>query len=697
MNINIKDSEAARLRTEKINKYSESFIKFVNGLPVYIPDKGIIAGPRRFYKDEPAELWEKLREEQIFWGVDNCHFPINSSFLSIGYNGIIEKASLYNPKLSQEQIEFLSAIKRVYEAAVNYIRRHAIEAEKISKAPKASENEEISCIANNCRHLSENAPQNFVQAVQLFWFTWRLRGVFTSSIGRLDQYLYPFYKKDIDKGRLTRDKALKVLCELWKAFNEAGTGDTLKNLMLGGVDAEGRDAVNELSHLMLEASIIVRKPEPHINVRLHSTTPKEFIIKIVELQLLGQGQPNIYNDDLLIPSLIHYGIPESSARNYSNDGCTELVIDGESGIFFDQMEAVKSLELTLFNGEENGSNPIEPIIRKWTHRMPEAKVKTRLKLGYKSGDLTEMNSFDEVYEAFLKQYFYQTDIMLENMCSEMKRLRESEVSSLFLSGAFPLCLDKAEDPLRGGFNIECFELLSGSITTVADCLAGIKKVVFEERYCSMKELLNALRDNFEEREVLRQKLLNAPKFGNDDDFVDLISADIAKRFCEHVLKYKTPNGKPIWPGLYNIDFTTFAKILGATPDGRKAGDPIAEHFSPTPGRAKSGPTAVVLSAVKAPLYLGFASSPLHITLSRSSVPMDVSGKQILFNLLTNSLKLGVIVLNIAVYDAEILKQAKMYPERYGDIVVRVWGFNARFVDLTEELQDHIIARIISDN
>jgi len=279
----------------------------------------------------------------------------------------------------------------------------------------------------------------------------------------------------------------------------------------------------------------------------------------------------------------------------------------------------------------------------------------------------------------------------------MIKLKEEGVSSPFLSGAFPICLEKAVDPLRGGFNIESFQLLSGSITTVADCLAGIKKIVFEEKCCSIKELLKALRNNFDGQEALRLRLLNAPKFGNDDDFVDLIAADIAKKYCEYVIQYKTPNGKSIWPGLYNIDFNTFAKILGATPDGRKAGDPIAEHFSPTPGRAKSGPTAVILSAVKAPLYLGFASSPLHISLSRSCIPMDEEGKLLLRSLLISSLNMGVNVLNVAVYDETILKQAKIHPERYEDIVVRVWGFNARFVDLSEELQEHVIARIISNN
>ena len=694
MNVNQNNNKVSVKRIEYIHKVAESYREAIKESPIFIPDSGVIAGPRRFYKDNPMEIWKRLEDEELFLGIDNCHFPMNSSFLQLGYRGIIEKASSQRDDLSLEQKEFLEAIRKVYEAAEKYIFRHALEAQCKYNEAGFNEMQRFSVIANNCRVLSEGKPQNFMQAVQLFWFSWRLRGIFTSSIGRLDQYLYHFYKNDIEQGSLTKEEALDVLIELWEAFNDAGTGDTLKNLMLGGVDSEGEDSTNELSYLMLEASIVVRKPEPHINVRIHSSTPKEFIQKVVELQLIGQGQPTIYNDDLLIASLTQYGVPLESARNYSNDGCTELVIDGESGIVFLQMEAVKSLELTLFNGEENKTLP-KAMTKKWTNSMPEFKPKTNLKLGYKSGDLTKMGSFEEVYEAFIKQYLYQTDRMLQVLCSDMHWLKDEGVSSPFLSGTFPICLEKAVDPFRGGFNVECYQLLSGSITTAADSLAAIKKVVFEDGYCNIGELLEAVQSNFDGCEELRQRLINAPKFGNDDDFVDCIAADIAKRFCEYVLNYPTPNGKPVWPGLYNIDFNTFTKILGATPDGRKAGDPIAEHFSPTPGRAKNGPTAVINSAVKAPLSLGVASSPLHITLSRDNVPMNETGKSLLEHLLISSLKMGVVVLNTAIYDEEVLKKAKANPEYYGDIVVRVWGFNARFVDLTEDLQDHIIERILS--
>ncbi|MDT8719204.1 hypothetical protein IAI10_21360 [Clostridium sp. 19966] len=682
-------------RIKKIKMAADGYITYLEELPVYIPQDGVIAGPRKLYSDNNEFLWKKFSSEKLFCGFDNYHFPINTSFLNIGYSGIVKKANKQKAEYTPEQKEFLKSIKLVYEAAIKYIARHVTEAE--NKLQSSNENREnFKNIADNCRALCHRAPENFLEAVQLFWFTWRLRSPFTSSIGRLDQYLYPFYKRDVDLGVLTKEKAINILCELWEAFNDAGTGDTLKNLMLGGLDSEGNDATNELSYFMLEVSMIVKKAEPHMNVRIHSNTSDKFINKIIELQQLGQGQPTIYNDEALIPELIKQGIPTASARNYSNDGCTELVIDGESGIFFYQMEAVKSLELTMFNGEENISIPKKVTMKKWTNQMPENEVKTGLKLGFQSGDVTAMNSYEEVYEAFMRQYLYQTDAKLQTICKDMIEFKEKVVSSPFLSGAFPRCLEKAVDPLRGGFSIECFQLLSGSITTVADGLAAIKKVVFEDYYCNMNELVEALKNNFENNEILRQRLINAPKFGNDDDFVDSIAADIARRFCEYVVNYKTPNGKVIWPGLYNIDFNTFAKITGATPDGRRLGDPIAEHYSPTPGRAQNGPTSVINSAVKAPLYMGFASSPLHLTLSRNIVTRDDLGNLILKSLMSAALKSGIVVLNTAIYDVEILRKAKLNPERYGDVIVRVWGFNARFIDLTEDLQDHIIARIINE-
>ena len=680
-------------RILSIKKNAENYIKLIENLEVFIPGKGMLAGKPFFFRTFTKEMW--LLRKEMHYGADNCHFPMNPSFLQYGFAGIMSLALKAKEGLDEEKSAFLQAIIDTYDAVCKFIERHAEKAEQMAfSASDENERRRLEAIAANCRVISKGAPQNFIQAVQLFWFAWRLRNIFFSStIGRLDQYLYPFYKRDIEIGSLTKQEAFSILCELWENFNLANSGDTLMNLMVGGQDRQGNDATNELSFMMIDTALAVRKSEPHLNVRIHKGTPQAFIDKVVDLILLGHGQGTIYCDDHLIPSLVNHGIPPESARNYSNDGCTEVVIDGESGIRFWQMEAVKSLELALFNGEENVL-PGEPVSHKWTDKMPAFPVKTSLKTGYRSGDMTRMNSFEEVYQAFLKQYLYQVDVFLKKISNAMEEDRDNETCSPFLAGTFPTCISTGNDPFRGGFTVENYQLLSGSIPTVADALAAIKKVVFDERFCTMAELLEALRANFEGFEYLRQKLLSAPKFGNDDDYVDCIAADIAKRFCERVSSFITPNGKPIWPGIYNIDFNMFAKIVGATPDGRRWKDPICEHYSPTPGRAKSGPTSVIRSATKAPLAKGCAASPFHISLSRSAVPQNEKGKAIVRSLLLTAIELGAVVFNIAIYDVDVLKKAKQNPEMYEDVIVRVWGFNARFVDLSEDLQDHIIARVI---
>jgi len=236
---------------------------------------------------------------------------------------------------------------------------------------------------------------------------------------------------------------------------------------------------------------------------------------------------------------------------------------------------------------------------------------------------------------------------------------------------------------------------SGAIPTVADGLAAIRKVVFEDRFCTPAELLQALRDNFDGHEKLRQRCLAAPKFGNDDDAVDRIASDIARRFCEQVVACPTPDGKPFWPALYDFLFNYQTTITGATPDGRRWKEPVAEHYSPTPGRARRGPTAVIRSAAKGPLAQACGSSVFHISLSRGTIPENDAGRSLLQGLFTAALKMGVAVMNIAIYDVAALQEAKRHPEGHEDLIVRVWGFSARFVDLSDEMQDHIIARAMA--
>ncbi|MBC8232773.1 hypothetical protein H8E77_24760 [bacterium] len=347
-----------------------------------------------------------------------------------------------------------------------------------------------------------------------------------------------------------------------------------------------------------------------------------------------------------------------------------------------RMEGEKSRTLPLYKGKK------KPLFdNEETHPFDDG--------GFRTGDFPAMTSFEEVYDAFLRQYLHQVDALMNWLCDCIRAEQEDGVSLPFLAGTFPECLKSGRDPFRGGFTVPCQVIFSGSIPTVADGLAAIRQVVFEEKACTPTELLDALRVDFVGYEPLRLRLLHAPKFGNDDDRVDEIAADIARCFCERVRQHPSPTGKPIWPALYNFTFNNCAKTVGATPDGRRWKDPIAEHYSPTPGRAKSGPTAVIRSACKGPLNEACGAALFHISLSRDVVSQNVKGRTLLKQLLNTALDLGVAIMSTAIYDVDMMRDAKLHPERHEDLVVRVWGYSARFIDLAEDMQDHIIARVIS--
>lgn len=681
--------EQIQFRIQQAVDYALCFEQLILCTDPEIPDKGIIAGPTR---PNYGGLESKLPKEQIKFGWDNLHFAMNvETLLRLGFVGIEKTARQNADKLDDEESNYLMAISRCYKAMIRFVNTHADMAREMAGKSIGTERERLNTISYNCDILSTDAPQTFCQAVQLFWFAWNIRG--HGTIGRLDQYLYPFYRRDLDDGIMDRQRVLEILTELWEGFNRTGSGDTLMNLMIGGRDHKGNDRTNELSHLMIEASLTVRKTEPHLSARIHSGTPKSFFDKLAELQLLGHGQGAIYNDEALIPSLVSVGVPLESACNYANDGCTEVTIDGESGIAFYQLEALKSLELMLFNGDENIISGDAVGIYVSRNQQPR-QLHTSLELGYRSGNFAEMTFYDQAYDAFMDQYMYQLERLLNGLCEYITNEQRNGISSPFLAGTFPKCLETGLDLFRGGFTIPCYMIFSGSIPTVADSLAAIKKVVFDDHFCTPDELLKALRANFDGYEQIRQCCLTAPKFGNDNDYVDEIATDIARRFCAKVKQYATPNGKPIWPALYNFLFNDTAKIVGATPDGRRWQDPVSEHYSPTPGRAKSGATAVIKSAAKGPLSEACGSSIFHISLDRGMAPENDTGKSLVQWLVKSALDLGVAVMNIAIYDVETLKKAKLHPEHYGDLIVRVWGFSARFIELCDDMQDHIIQRAI---
>ena len=680
-------------RIQQADACAEHFCALLACTAPVIPDAGSLAGP--VFLDRRA-LQDRLGENgpHIQLGEDNLHFSLNvETLLELGFHGIRDTALTRAATTSDEEpAAYLRAIARCYAAVLEFVQAHADTASRMAARASAAEQQRFTRIAACCSALAQGSPRTFPEAIQLFWFAWNIRN--HGTIGRLDQHLYPFYRRDVDASHLTQAAAFEMLRELWEGFNVSGSGDTLMNLMLSGRDHLGNDETNELSYLMLDVALAVRKSEPHLNVRVHAETPEPFLDKVAQLQALGHGQGTIYNDDAIVPSLVRLEVPLESACDYANDGCTEVTIDGQSGIRFLQMEALKTLELTLFNGEENAL-PGAPLGRYVTRHQPERQLRTGLATGFRSGDFATMTSFEQVFDAYLRQYGHQLDTMLAKLDSWIRQSLEEGVSSPFMAGTFPRCLEAGLDPIRGGFAVPCNMIFAGSIPTVADGLAAIRQVIFTDRFCTPAELLEALRADFEGWELLRQRCLAAPKFGNDDDSVDQLAARIARFFCARVAAHRAPDGKPVWPALYNFLFNDTTKIVGATPDGRRWQDPVAEHYSPTPGRATSGPTAVIRSAAKGPLAEACGSSIFHVSLSRSMVPQDESGRQLLVQLMRSALQLGTAVMNIAIYDVAELRRAKEQPEHHADLIVRVWGFSARFVDLCEDMQNHIIERAIS--
>ena len=391
-------------------------------------------------------------------------------------------------------------------------------------------------------------------------------------------------------------------------------------------------------------------------------------------------------------SALRMGVPLQVARCYANDGCTEITLEGNAGIFFWQMESMKALELALYNGKESPNAP-HKLVRKWNRNRPASHFISQLMLGFESGDMRQCSSFEEVMACFYRQFDYQIRLYLQRISNTILQHKQSGEyqTSLLTQCMIPHVLDTGMEPVRGGLISDNYQLLSGSIPTVADSLYAIKEAVFERKLCTMAQLMDALAADFKGYELLQSQLRRLPKFGNDEDGVDLLAAEIAAHFCDEVEQYDYPCGMRVLPGIYNIDFVMFASVLGATPDGRNAGDAICCHYSPTPSCATKGITAALQSASKGNLPRGCAASPVYLTLPRL---MDTDYKAVISSLFAGCEALRLPVVNLSIVNVQELEDARIHPEKHRDLIVRVWGYNAYFVDLDDELQLHIIHRTL---
>lgn len=681
---------------KKIRAIARDSVTKVYMMPTTLPEQGVIAGMNKLVMYD-RDATERLWGYEPFYGTDNIHFSMDIVYLELGIDRMLEKLDHTAQTAGTEEKRcYAAGIAKTYRAISDLIERHAEAAERASLKKTAAA----------CWRIAHEAPETFEEAIQLFWFIWTIRsdfshihfrnpGYYMGTLGRWDQHFYPYLKRDLEMGRTTRAEALELVKEVFTKMNGLGVGDTLKNMMLGGQDENGNDESNLLSELCIDAIMELKVAEPHLNVRVFRGMNPAFYQKTLKLIQLGQGQGEVFHDDVIIPQLLKQGIPPEVAYDYCCDGCEEIIIDRLGAILFKELESQKVLELAYFNGSEN---PVQSNrnVRRWSKNIDSREISMALKPGYQSGDMRTANSFEEVYEMYLRQYRYQVEQVVAYMRDNIRFFTEECISSMVLAGGYLQALEQGDDPYRDIIQYMFFQIQSGTVTTVADALMGIKKVVFEEKYATMAELLDAISRDFrgKDDEILRQRLLAAPKYGNDIDEVDLIAADISSRFCAWVCEANDKIPQYLWPAMYSIFFLDHSALTSATSDGRHAGDPVAVHNSPTPGRAVEGPSAVLRSVAKTNLNQGFAGSPVFLTVSRNLIPMDGEGLRIVDSIIRSSMALKLPIVSLAINDVSAMRDAQVHPERHEDLIVRVWGFNAKFIDLTPEMQAHIIGRTV---
>ena len=499
------------------------------------------------------------------------------------------------------------------------------------------------------------------------------------SIGRIDQMLYPYYKRDVEDGILTRERALELLrcfaLKIWKSYD-------VQDTMLGGQKADGTDAANEVSLLYLEA---VEELDLHLQIsaRYHKNTNKAFWHKVAEVNSRCRGLPQMFSDETIIPALVKKGIPIEEARDYAIIGCIEITIQGrcDPRVVNHYTNLAKCLELALNDGVCMLSNQ---------------------QVGVKTGAPATFNSYEDVFQAYKAQVAYDVRKAVPGMHRAELEQRERFPMPI-LSALTDDCIEKGIDITAGGARYNSTGVCGYGMANVADSLAVIKKLVFEEgrfygektSQLSLMDIVEAMRTNFEGKETLRQLLLNdAPKYGNDDDYVDSIVVEVCRDFCEELEQYRNPRG-----GKYHGHLFSFVAAVhggagtAALPDGRLAREPVANSLAPQQGRDKNGITALLKSAGKIDQTLAAAGTSLIFDLHPSTLSGDNGdGVDKLESLLATYLSIGGGHVECNIVDEEVLRAAQKEPEKYQHISVRVAGYSAYFVNLAPDMQEHIIQK-----
>ena len=617
--------------------------------------------------------------------------PDVPAWLRLGIGGLrsqVLAAQEANPKADAV---FYVSVTIALDAASEFIARYAgLADEQLETETDRARRDELAGISSACHWLREHSARNFREALQAVWFLLVLLQIESNassfSLGRFDQYMLPYLEHDLESGALTLPEAQELLEYFWLKCNEIvllRSSSSARyfagfpigfNVTTGGQTAEGRDATNVLSFMCLRAQADLGMTQPNLSIRIHKDSPQEFLETAAFVISRGTGMPQVFNDEVIIPGQIHRGIAAEDAVNYAVVGCVELSTPGKALGWSDaaMFNMARVLELTLFGGTD-----------------PQSGVQ----VGLRMPALHEMASFEELQACYEQQTEHFIRLMVEG-CNVVDGIHAEVLPSPFLSLVVEDCVARGVDVTAGGAHYNFSGVQGVQVANVADSLTAVEHAVFNERWIEGSEMLDALRANFAGHEILRQRLLNCvPKYGNDDDRVDRFARQWANRYSELVGVYPTIRGGMFQPGFYTVSaHVPMGANVGATPDGRRAREPLADGgLSPSAGRDVKGPTAMLNSVGKADLSLASNGTLLNMKF----LPSFFEGERALANfvsLLRGFCSLHIPHVQFNVVSAETLRDAQLNPAEYRSLVVRVAGYSAYFVELDRDLQDEIIRR-----
>jgi len=584
----------------------------------------------------------------------------------------------------------LRAMAIAANAVIRFAERHAEKAEALAEVAKDPvRKSELQKIAEVCRHVPAHPPRDFWEALQAYWFTHL--GVVTElntwdsfCPGRFDQHLYPFYRKGMEEGTLTRGHAKELLECLWVKFNnqpappkvgvtaaESGTYTDFANINNGGLKRDGSDGVNDVTYLILDVIDEMHLLQPSSNLQLSKRNPDAFLKRGLEIVRQGWGQPSIFNADAVAEELLRQGKSLEDARCGGISGCVETGAFGrEAYILTGYFNLPKVLEITL----NNGADPL-----------------TGKKIGIETGSARDFSSYQQLLEAFREQVHYFIDVKVKGN-NVIERLYAEYMPAPFLSILVEDCISKGKDYNNGGPRYNTTYIMGVAPATCTDSLAAIKYHVFDRGTLTMSQLLEAVAANFDGHEKTRLLLWNkTPKFGNDDDYADAILQDVFNAFFDEVNGRKNTKG-----GYYRVNYLSttchvyFGSMTGATPDGRKGREPLSDGISPAQGADRHGPTAVIKSAAKMD-HLRTGGTLLNQKFTPQLLK-DEEGLNKVAQLVRSYFRLDGHHIQFNVVTAATLRAAQAEPEKYRDLIVRVAGYSDYFCDLTRALQDEIIGR-----